>query len=103
MKTDTQVLPQGHNELTARSLIDGAIAATPLGDSVPTMTARLIAATIHGGPGTALAAFAATGVLDQRGATAELNRTQMGDLPSRWWFSLDAYLRRQAETEVRHG
>lgn len=103
MITDTPALSQGHNEAAARTLIDHAIAATPLGDPVPKMTARLIAAAIHGGPETALAAFAATGVLDQEGATAELKRTQMDDLPSHWWFALDTYLRRHGEIEVRHG
>lgn len=103
MITDMPALSHGHNEATARKLIDRAIAATPLGDPVPKMTARLIAATIHGGPETSLAAFAATGVLDHPGAIAELKRTQMDDLPSHWWSALDTYLRRHGEAEVRHG
>ncbi|MGO4129923.1 hypothetical protein AB4028_15795 [Janibacter sp. RAF20_2_2] len=103
MTTDIPALSHEHNEHTARRLIDRAIAATPLGDPVPKMTARLIAAAIHGGPGTALATFAATGVLDQPGAITELNRTSMDDLPSHWWFALDTYLRRHSQVEVRHG
>lgn len=102
MNTDTRTQHgAAYNEPAAKRLIDHVVAATPRGASIPERTARLIAATIHGGPGTALASFAATGVLDQPAATDELNLLDMGDLPTRWWFALDTYLRSEA-TEVRH-
>lgn len=47
-------------------------------------TARIIAATVHGGYGTALCAFAATGVLRGDAALAELRAVPSTALPQTW-------------------
>ncbi|KXP06896.1 hypothetical protein [Tsukamurella tyrosinosolvens] len=80
------------NQLRAQNLIDNAIAETPYGSAITTSTARLIAATMHHGPGSALGRFAATGELDRLHATAELDHAHIRDLPADWWLALDTYL-----------
>lgn len=95
MNTDTR---QGlRNEHVARRRINKAIAETPVGGSIPTPTARLIAATIHGGPDTALSRFAATGELDPNQSVRELDDIAFHQLPPDWWLALDAYLREEAD------
>ena len=47
-------------------------------------TARIISATVHGGYGTALCTFAATGVLRGDAALAELREVPSTDLPQTW-------------------
>ena len=54
-------------------------------------TARIISATVHGGYGTALYTFAATGVLRGDAALAELRAVPSTDLPQTW---------REAFTEI---
>ena len=47
-------------------------------------TARIISATVHGGYGTALSTFAATGVLHGDAALAELRAVPPTELPQTW-------------------
>ena len=47
-------------------------------------TVRIIAATVHGGYGTALCTFAATGVLHGDAALAELRAVPPTELPQTW-------------------
>ncbi len=47
-------------------------------------TARIIAATVHGGYGTALCTFAATGVLREKAALTELRALPSTELPQTW-------------------
>jgi hypothetical protein len=49
--------------------------------------ARLIAATLHGGPGSALERFAGTGKLDAEGALTELNTVRV-PLDREGWVDL---------------
>lgn len=107
MNTDTQATrcPQPCNECTAQQRINQAIAQTPLGASIPASIARLIAATIHRGPDTALGRFAATGVLDAHAAAQELHSDSARELPPDWWLALDLYLQQahRARTAAEGG
>lgn len=97
MNTDTrEALSSDH---LAQQRIDRSIARTPLGNPIPTATARLIAATIHHGPDTALGRYAASGQLDRRQAIEELSQTAINDLAPDWWLALDAHLRKEGSRE----
>lgn len=67
----------------ARQHINAALAESGTERIDPT-TARIIAATVHGGHGTALCTFAATGVLHRRAALAELRAIPPTELPGTW-------------------
>lgn len=87
-----------HNERRARRLINNALRYTPNGTGISARTARLIAATIHAGPYSALWRFATTGYLDAGWAATELAGCK-DELPAEWLRALDEYLRQ----EVPHG
>ena len=53
-------------------------------DLIAPGTARIIAASVHGGYGTALCTFAATGILRGDAALAELRAVPSTDLPQTW-------------------
>ena len=79
--TPTRKAPD--QSIRARQHINAALveSGTELIDSA---TARIIAATVHGGHGTALCTFAATGVLDQDAALTELEAVSSPELPQTW-------------------
>lgn len=54
--------------------------------------ARLIAATLHDGPGTALEQFAATGTLEAQNALEELNRVRVPLEHEAWVDALGRYI-----------
>lgn len=54
--------------------------------------ARLIAATLHDGPGTALEQFAATGTLDAQGSLEELNRVRVPLEREAWVDALGRFI-----------
>ncbi|SIM79007.1 hypothetical protein [Mycobacteroides abscessus] len=85
------------NQKQARHLIDQAIAAAPTGQPIRTPAARLIAATIHRGPGTALSRLASTGETDRLRALEELEHTSARDLPATWRTALEEFLRTEAD------
>lgn len=88
------------NEAQARREIDRAVAAANSSRSVISDgTARLIAATIHEGPGTALERFAATGQLDHAGASTELWDLPIDSVPADWWRAMDHFLDEEAHHE----
>lgn len=74
---------QADRELLARSLITaGIVHAKKNGRPVDTDTARILAAALHTGPGTALQQFAATGHLPHRQALRELQTARAGLRPA---------------------
>ena len=85
------------NQKQARHLIEQAIAMAPTGQPIRTPAARLIAATIHRGPGTALSRLASTGETDRLRALEELERTSARDLPATWRTALEDFLRTEAD------
>lgn len=85
------------NERHARRVINNALRFAPNG-TISARTARLIAATVHAGPYSALWRFATTGVLDAAWAATELAGCK-DELPAPWMRALDQYLRQ----EVPHG
>jgi len=74
----------------ARGLISLMLALDP--EAQNHLLARLIAATLHGGEGTALHAFAATGVLDLDRARDELNWVEVDTQQEDWADALGRYL-----------
>lgn len=69
--------------IRARQHINAALAEA--GDElIDPATARIIAATVHGGYGTALCTFAATGILRGDAALAELRAVSSTGLPQTW-------------------
>lgn len=88
---------EAENEHLARRRITRAVeTAKNRGDVIDTDTARLIAATIHRGPTTALGRFAATGELDRQLAGIELWESNIHELRPSWWNALDTYLNEEA-------
>lgn len=69
--------------IRARQRINAALAESGT-ELIDPATARIIAATIHGGHGTALCTFAATGVLHRNAALAELRAIPPTELPGTW-------------------
>jgi|GEM_PF-5779540 len=67
----------------ARQHINAALAESGV-ELIDRTTARIIAATVHGGYGTALCTFAATGVLRGDAALAELRAVPSTELPQTW-------------------
>lgn len=85
------------NNEHATVLIDEAVSrAQRNGTTITTAAARLIAASMHRGPATALCRFAATGRLSQLQATMELWDHPMGGVPDHWWQAFDLYLQQEA-------
>ena len=70
-------------------------AANSAGGTISRETARLIAATVHRGPITALGRFAATGDLHPLAATVELWDSSIHEMPTTWWRALDLYLSKE--------
>ena len=69
----------------ARKLIELWMSVDP--EAQDTALARLIAATLHGGPDSALERFAGTGTLDREDALAELNDVRV-PLEREGWVDL---------------
>ena len=69
--------------IRARQHINAALAEAGI-ELIDPATARIIAATVHGGYGTALCTFAATGILRGDAALAELRAVPSTDLPQTW-------------------
>ena len=69
----------------AQELIELWMSVDP--EAQDTALARLIAATLHGGPGSAMERFAGTGKLDPEGALTELNRVRV-PLERECWVDL---------------
>jgi hypothetical protein len=69
--------------IRARQHINAALAESG-SELIDPATARIIAASIHSGYGTALCTFAATGVLDRDAALAELRALTSTALPQTW-------------------
>ena len=69
--------------IRARQHINAALAENDV-ELIDPATARIIAATVHGGYGTALCTFASTGVVHKNAALAELAAAPSSDLPQTW-------------------
>lgn len=77
--------------IRARQHINAALAESGI-ELIDPATARIIAATVHGGYGTALCAFAATGILRGDAALAELRAVPSTDLPQTWREAFTAFV-----------
>jgi hypothetical protein len=75
MNTATTTIAAPDQSDRARELIELGLAMDP--EARSETVARLIAASIHSGDGSALARFAATGQLDRQAALAELNLVRL--------------------------
>jgi hypothetical protein len=64
------------------------------GDVITSDVARLIAATVHAGPGTALERFAASGAIDAESAIAEIDRCLLNRQRANWVIALWDYIER---------
>lgn len=82
---------------TARELIDEALASWN-GQSIATALARVIAASFHAGPDTALGRFAGSGELDVDQALIELRGTSTSRINWLWRGALAGYLDGQRGT-----
>ena len=69
--------------IRARQHINTALAESSV-ELIDPATARIIAATVHGGYGTALRTFAATGVLREKAALTELRAVPSTEFPQTW-------------------
>jgi hypothetical protein len=69
--------------IRARQHINAALAEAGI-ELIDPATARIIAASVHGGYGTALCTFAATGILRGDAALGELRAVPSIDLPQTW-------------------
>ena len=99
MKKDSRPFPAREmgNEEHATVLIEEAITLSQRNATAITRAAaRLIAASMHQRPTTALCRFAATGRLDRLQATEELRNAPMGQVPDRWRQAFDLYLQQEA-------
>jgi uncharacterized membrane protein len=67
----------------ARHHINAAVAESGI-ELIDATTARIIAASVHGGYQTALCTFAATGVIHRDAALAELRAVPSTQLPEMW-------------------
>jgi hypothetical protein len=81
--TTTPARKAPDQSIRARQHINAALAESG-GELIDSATARIIAATVHRGYGTALCTFAATGVLKGNGALAELRAVSPKELPQTW-------------------
>lgn len=90
-------------ERRARRRIERALRRAGRRGCIDDATARLIAATIHSGPGSALERFAATSELSARGALIELEVVPVGSDRGRWVRALRRFVRRAADAEGCHG
>ena len=79
--TPTRKAPD--QSIRAGQHINAALAEAGI-ELIDPATVRIIAATVHGGYGTALCAFAATGVLDEESALTELRAVPSTELPQTW-------------------
>jgi hypothetical protein len=78
----------------ARELIDEALASRD-GESIGTALARVIAASVHTGPETALGRFAGSGELDADQALIELSAIPKSEMHVLWRGTLAGYLHAQ--------
>lgn len=74
----------------ARELIEIGLTLDP--EARSETLARLIAASLHHGPGSALEIFASTGHLDQQGGLAELNNVRVPFELEGWVDALGRYI-----------
>ncbi|QOD94066.1 hypothetical protein [Chryseoglobus sp. 28M-23] len=74
----------------ARQIITLMIALDP--EAQGHTLARLVAATLHGGPGTALERFASSGTLESEAALAELNELRVPLEQEDWIDTLGRYI-----------
>lgn len=86
--TPTIATPDQTDE--ARQIITLMIALDP--EAQGRTLARLVAATLHGGPDTALERFASTGDLDSEAALAELNDLRVPLEQEDWIDTLGRYI-----------
>lgn len=93
----TAPVHEPENERLAHERIDRAISQAGPTGTISTASARLIAATIHRGPTTALGRFATSGVLHPMQASVELWDSSIHELPQAWWRALDMYLEQEAD------
>ena len=77
--------------IRARQRINAALAESSV-ELIDPATARIIAATVHGGYGTALCTFAATGVLRENAALTELRAVPSTELPQTWREAFTAFV-----------
>ena len=82
-RTTTAARTAPDQSIQARQHINAALAESGV-KLIDPATARIIAATVHGGYGTALCTFAATGVVRKNAALAELGAVPSSDLPQTW-------------------
>ena len=69
--------------IQARQHINAALAEAG-GELIDSATARIIAASVHGGYGTALCTFAGTGLLHRNATLAELRAVPSREFPQTW-------------------
>lgn len=79
--TATRTAPD--QSIRARHHINAALAESGI-ELIDAATARIIAATVHGGYHTALCTFAATGTLHEIAVLAELRAVPPTELPQTW-------------------
>lgn len=82
----------------ARELIDEALASGN-GEPIITALARVIAASAHTGPDTALGRFASTGELDADQALVEVRAIPKGEIHFLWRGTLAGYLLAQGASD----
>lgn len=81
--TTTAARTAPDQSIRARHHINAAVAESGI-ELIDPATARIIAASVHGGHHTALGTFAATGVLGGNAALAELRAVSSTELPKTW-------------------
>ncbi len=81
--TTTAVRTAPDQSIRARHHINAALGESGI-ELIDAATARIIAATVHGGYQTALCTFAATGVPSGNAALAELRAVPSTQLPETW-------------------
>ncbi len=77
--------------IRARQHINAALAESGM-ELIDPATARIVAATVHGGYGTALCTFAATGALRGKAVLTELRAVPSTELPQTWREAFTAFV-----------
>ena len=83
LRTITATRKAPDQSIRAQQHINAALAESSV-ELIDPATARIIAATVHGGYGTALCTFAAIGVLRAKAALTELRVVPSTELPQTW-------------------
>lgn len=97
MNSSTLTATAPDNTERARQLIELGLALDP--EARSETLARLIAASLHTGDGTALEHFAATGYLDQQQALTELNDLRLPFEREGWIDALGRYILLNSEKQ----